>query len=117
MRRLNIAEYAVVLLGGDEACELSLASRTGWLDIQHQAWWPAALDFSGATEELMPPLVRAGEPLGRVTEGPDRLRGAILTLAGHDHQAAALGAGVTRPATSSTRAARPKPCCVPCRPP
>ena len=43
----------------------------------------------------MPPLVEAGEPLGRVTEGPDRLRGAILTLAGHDHQAAALGAGVT----------------------
>ena len=95
VRRLNVAEYAVVLLGGDEACELSLASRTGWLDIQRQAWWPAALDFSGATEELMPPLVQAGRPLGRVTEGPDRLRGAVLTLAGHDHQAAALGAGVT----------------------
>ena len=95
VRRLNIAEYAVVRLGGDEACELSLASRTGWLNIQRGAWWPEALDFSGATEGLMPPLVQAGEPLGRVTEGPDRLRGAILTLAGHDHQAAALGAGVT----------------------
>ena len=95
VRRLNIAEYAVVVLGGDEACELSLASRTGWLDIERRAWWPAGLHFSGATEGLMPPLVEAGEPLGRVTEGPDRLRGAILTLAGHDHQAAALGAGVT----------------------
>ena len=95
VRRLNVAEYAVVRLGGEEACELSLASRTGWLDIRRRAWWSAALDFSGATEALMPPLVRAGQPLGRVTEGPDRLRGAVLTLAGHDHQAAALGAGIT----------------------
>ena len=69
VRRLNIAEYAVVVLGGDEACELSLASRTGWLDIERRAWWSAALDFSGATEGLMPPLVR-----GRRAAGPGHRR-------------------------------------------
>jgi sugar (pentulose or hexulose) kinase len=45
----------------------------------------------------MPPLVSAGDPLGSIgsdlVEG--RLRGAVLTLVGHDHQAAAVGAGVT----------------------
>ncbi len=42
----------------------------------------------------MPPLVTAGTPLGCV--GPDaglsRLPGAVLTVAGHDHQVAAIGA-------------------------
>ena len=43
---------------------------------------------------LMPPLVQAGVPVGTVTSDAvsPLLRGALLTLAGHDHQASALGA-------------------------
>jgi len=101
VRRFNVAEYVVKMLGGDEACELSLASRTGWFDIAKGAWWPEALDFSGATAALMPPLVSAGDPVGTIgSEKVDRrLHGAVMTLVGHDHQAAAVGAGATAPGT------------------
>jgi sugar (pentulose or hexulose) kinase len=47
----------------------------------------------------MPPLVIAGTPLGRVGDaaGLSRLKGAVLTVAGHDHQAAVIGAGADGP--------------------
>ena len=47
----------------------------------------------------MPPLVTAGTPLGRVSAdaGLPRLTGAVLTVAGHDHQAAVIGAGADGP--------------------
>jgi len=99
VRRLNIAEWLVRSLGGDEATEQSLASRTGWLELRSRQWWSDTLEWSGATASLMPELVTAGTPLGTV--GADvavpRLTGAVLTLAGHDHQAAAVGAGAFNP--------------------
>jgi sugar (pentulose or hexulose) kinase len=94
-RRLNVAEWIVRGLGGEEATEQSLASRTGWLDLAARRWWPEALEWSGASAGLMPALVTAGTPLGSATEraGIPALTGAVLTVAGHDHQAAAVGAG------------------------
>lgn len=91
-RWLNMAEYVVFALGGDQVAEPSLASRTGWLDVARRAWWPEALAWSGAHESLLPPLVEAGHLAGRVARA-DRLRGAALTVAGHDHLVAAIGAG------------------------
>lgn len=94
-RRLNVAEWIVRGFGGEEVTEQSLASRTGWLDLAARRWWPEALEWSGASPSLLPPLVTAGTPLGSVTDqaGIPALTGAILTVAGHDHQAAAVGAG------------------------
>jgi sugar (pentulose or hexulose) kinase len=99
VRRLNVAEWIVRGLGGDEATEQSLASRTGWLRLAERAWWDDTLDWSGADQSLMPPLVTAGTPLGRVgaDAGLPRLTGAVLTVAGHDHQAAVVGAGADGP--------------------
>ena len=99
VRRLNVAEWIVRGLGGEEATEQSLASRTGWLRLAQRDWWNDTLDWSGASETLMPPLVTAGTPLGRVNAdaGLPRLTGAVLTVAGHDHQAAVIGAGVDGP--------------------
>jgi sugar (pentulose or hexulose) kinase len=99
VRRLNLAEWIVRGLGGDEATEQSLASRTGWLRLAQRSWWTDTLDWSGAAESLMPQLVTAGTPLGRVSAdaGLSRLTGAVLTLAGHDHQAAVIGAGADGP--------------------
>ncbi|MFF3373919.1 L-fuculokinase [Streptomyces sp. NPDC002680] len=94
VRRLGIAEWVVRALGGEEASEFSLASRTGWLRIDSAQWWPASLEWSGAKPSLLPPLVAAGTLLGRANAswaGP-RLLGAHLTVAGHDHLAAAIGA-------------------------
>jgi len=99
VRRLNVAEWIVRGLGGEEATEQSLASRTGWLRLAERDWWPDTLEWSGAGESLMPPLVTAGTPLGRVgaEAGLPQLAGAVLTVAGHDHQAAVVGAGADGP--------------------
>lgn len=98
-RRFNIPEWVARSLGADEVTELSLACRTGWLDLASATWWADALDFSAAAAELMPRLVEAGQPIGVVTAAsvPPRLRGAVVTIAGHDHQAAAIGVGATGP--------------------
>ena len=99
VRRLNVAEWIVRGLGGEEATEQSLASRTGWLRLAERDWWTDTLGWSGADQSLMPPLVTAGTALGRVgaEAGIPRLTGAVLTVAGHDHQAAVVGAGADGP--------------------
>lgn len=97
-RRFNVAEWIVRGLGGDEVTELSLACRTGWFDIANRRWWSDGLAFAGADEALMPPLVEAGQPVGAISghDLPGVLRGAVLSVVGHDHQAAAQGAGAGR---------------------
>jgi sugar (pentulose or hexulose) kinase len=97
VRRFNIAEWVVRGLGGDEVTDLALACRTGWLDLSRRDWWPEGLAWSGASSDLMPPLVDAGMPVGQIThsEAHPRLQSAVLTVVGHDHQAAAVGVGAT----------------------
>jgi sugar (pentulose or hexulose) kinase len=92
VRRFNVAEWVARGLGADEVSERSLASRTGWLDLASAAFDPELLAWSGAAASLMPPLVAAGQPIGTATHPP--LAGAVVTIAGHDHQAAAVGTGV-----------------------
>jgi sugar (pentulose or hexulose) kinase len=92
VRRFNVAEWVARGLGADEVSERSLASRTGWLDIARGAFDAELLAWAGAAPSLMPPLVVAGQPVGTATHS--RLAGAVVTIAGHDHQAAAVGAGV-----------------------
>ena len=98
-RRFDVAGWVVRRLGGEVVIELSLAGRTGWLDVTRRDWWDDALTWSGARRELMPPLVPAGVPVGVVSseQASPLVRGALLTLAGHDHQAAALGARAVGP--------------------
>jgi sugar (pentulose or hexulose) kinase len=97
--RFDVAGWVVRRLGGDFVIELSLAGRTGWLDIARRDWWDEGLAWSGAARALMPPLVQAGVPVGTVTSAAvsPLLHGAVLTLAGHDHQASALGARAVGP--------------------
>lgn len=100
VRRYNVAEWIVRGLGGEPVTEYSLASRTGWLDLHTGTPWTAALDWSGAPATLLGDLVAAGTPVGRAdaTGVADAagVAGAILTVAGHDHQAAAVGVGAHR---------------------
>ena len=93
-RWLNVAEFIVHGLGGEQTAELSLASRTGWLDLQSKAVWREALEWVGAPEDFLPPPAVAGTPAGEVTapELPSA-RGAVLAVGGHDHLSAAVGAG------------------------
>lgn len=97
VRFLSVPEWAVHSLGGDQVNELSLVSRTGLFDVPARVPWAEALALLDATPSFLGEIVAAGQPVGRVhDEGPDELRGAVLTVAGHDHQTAAyaLGAAV-----------------------
>jgi sugar (pentulose or hexulose) kinase len=94
VRWLNVGEWIVRGLGGEEAAELSLASRTGCYDLHARRPWSDALAWAGAPDGLMPDAVPAGTAMGRATaDAVPRARGAVLTVGGHDHLAAAVGAG------------------------
>ena len=97
-RWLNVAEWVVRRLGGEDVAELSLASRTGLLDLSPRAPFTDALAWAGLPGDLLPDLVTAGTPAGTVS-APElpACHGAVLTVAGHDHLAAGIGVGVVAP--------------------
>jgi sugar (pentulose or hexulose) kinase len=94
---LNIPEYVAHALGGDRLGETSLVARTGLVDQDTGAPWPGALDALGVGEQILPPTVTAGSDWGRAGEVPRSMRGALLTVAGHDHLVASVAAGVLHP--------------------
>jgi sugar (pentulose or hexulose) kinase len=96
VRWLNVAEWVVKALGGAEVAELSLSSRTGFLDLHRRTWWEGTLEMAGAPSGFLPDPVTAGEPAGRVAQALPEAAGAVLTVAGHDHPCASVGAGATR---------------------
>lgn len=92
----NALEYIAFRLTGVRATEPSLASRTGLLDQDAVAPWAEALDLVGVDATFIPQVVHAGTGIGHVTEtAPQRLRGAAVTVAGHDHLVGAVGAGAS----------------------
>jgi len=99
VRALAVAEWVVYGLGGSAAAEPSLASRTGALSIASREWLADVLDWAGLPATIFPRLQAAGTSWGRVHDparGLDRLAGATLTVAGHDHIVASVGSGVTQ---------------------
>lgn len=93
---LSVAEWVICCLGGETAAEASLASRTGALSIASVQWWPEVLDWAGVPRTIFPAVRSAGTSFGRVRNPPgglERLEGAVLTVAGHDHLCASVGIG------------------------
>ncbi len=95
-RWLGVPEWVARALGAGEAAELSLASRTGLLELRERAWWPDALAWLGVRDGFLPEPVPAGVPVGHVGEAFPPARGAAVAIAGHDHLAAMVGAGADR---------------------
>lgn len=97
---LGIAEWVAYQLGGEQVAELSLASRSGMLDVRDGKWWKEALEWGGISRQVMPELANAGMAIGKFDgaryagHGLSRLNGAVLTIGGHDHSCGAVGAGV-----------------------
>ena len=104
-RWLNVAEWIVLGLGGEARPEASLASRTGFYDLHTgRAWAPA---MRGRTRRRARAAARpararrtwadapaSGTPHGHEADACAReARGAVLAVGGHDHAAAAVGAG------------------------
>jgi sugar (pentulose or hexulose) kinase len=96
-RWLNVAEWMLRSLGGEQVAELSLSSRTGFLDLAGGAWWDDAMAWAEAPSGFLPEPVEAGTPAGRLTRVLPEADGATLTVSGHDHPCACVGAGATGP--------------------
>lgn len=93
-RWMNALEYIAFRLTGASITEPSLASRTGLMDQSTCTPWLGTLERIGARSELIPQLLGAGNSVGNVREAaPRALRGAAVTVAGHDHLVGAVGAG------------------------
>jgi sugar (pentulose or hexulose) kinase len=96
VRWLGVPEWVGRALGGAEVAELSLASRTGLLSLSEHTWWPDALAWLGVRDDFMAEPVTAGTSVGRIGEALPAARGAHITIAGHDHLTAMVGAGAHR---------------------
>jgi sugar (pentulose or hexulose) kinase len=95
---VSVAEWIAYGLSGTIASELSLASRTGALQITSGRWWPEVIDWAQLPRSLFAELRPAGSPWGparAAAPGLERLAGATVTVAGHDHLVASIGSGVS----------------------
>lgn len=92
---LNVPEYVVHVLGGPRVAEYSLVSRTGLLDQDDSTPWPAAFEVLGVGDGILAERVGAGTAVGILSDDamPDGFRGAVLTIAGHDHLVSAVAVG------------------------
>jgi sugar (pentulose or hexulose) kinase len=98
-RWLNVPEFVAWTLCGEQISEPSLASRTGLFDQATGEPWGEALAALGVAGGFLPDTVPAGRAAGRITHcstAPE-LDGAVVTVAGHDHPVAAVGAGAVGP--------------------
>lgn len=96
---LSVPEWVVHGLGGDQCREPSLASRTGLIDQGTGQPWAEALGIAALPDSFLPDQTYAGRPAGflRHDNVPACAAGAVLSVAGHDHPVAALGAGAIGP--------------------
>jgi sugar (pentulose or hexulose) kinase len=91
---LSAPEWVAYCLGAEMVNELSLVSRTGFFDVESRKPWEEAIALVGGGKDFLARLVVAGEAIGVVNkEAPENLRGAIITIAGHDHFTAAYYCG------------------------
>jgi xylulokinase len=95
---LGVPELALRALTGAHATEYSLAARTGCFDVVTRAWIPEVAAAVGFAVDLFPPVLPAGAAMGRVSEAGAAWsglpEGIPVTIAGHDHLAGMVGAGV-----------------------
>ena len=91
---LSAPEWVAYCLGAEIVNELSLVSRTGFFDVEARKPWEEAITLVGGGKDFLGRLVVAGEPIGIVNnQAPENLRGAVITIAGHDHFTAAYYSG------------------------
>lgn len=92
---LNLLEFVAYSLTGERYTQPSLASRTGGWNLDTDSPWLEALELIGMDQSFVPNLKHAGQTFGNVNrnEVPTQIHGAVVTVAGHDHPVASVGAG------------------------
>ncbi|MGH9284434.1 MAG: FGGY family carbohydrate kinase, partial [Acidimicrobiales bacterium] len=103
-RWLGVPELVAYHLTGQQATEHSLAGRTGCFDISGQHWLPEVARVAGFSVDVFPPVLPAGAPVGAVSPAAAVAglpTGIPVTIAGHDHLAAAEAVGAGDDAVNS----------------
>ena len=97
----GVAEFVALDLTGHLATNASLACRTLAFNVTTRAWDAELLALASLGPDEMPTVLPLGQSVGGLTAAAaTRLglpAGTPVAIAGHDHLAAALGAGVTQP--------------------
>jgi xylulokinase len=100
-RWAGVAELVAHHLTGELATNASLACRTAAFSVAGRRWDAELLSLAGLAPEQMPEVLPLGRPVGGLTAAAAARLGlpaaTPVAIAGHDHLAGALGAGVTRP--------------------
>jgi xylulokinase len=100
-RWAGVAELVAYELTDELATNASLACRTAAFSVVDRRWDAELLSLAGLEVEQMPTVLPLGRPVGGLTAAAAaRLglpAGTPVAIAGQDHVAGALGAGVTRP--------------------
>jgi xylulokinase len=100
-RWAGVAELAALTMTGNLATNASLACRTLTFNVSLRAWDAELLALASLEPENMPEVLPLGQSVGGLTEAAAKRlglpAGTPVAIAGHDHLAAALGAGVTKP--------------------
>jgi xylulokinase len=98
---LGAPDLVAAALTGEPVTDLTLAGRTGGMDVRGGRWHPDLLAAAGIGAGQLPRIADPGQPAGRC--GTDQARSAGLrpgtpvVVAGHDHLVAGYAAGVRRP--------------------
>lgn len=96
-----ISDWILARLSGVIACDPSNAGTTGLLSLASRDWCPDIARAAGLRDDIFPPVVETGTPIGRVTATAAAetglLAGTPVVMGGGDVQMGALGLGVARP--------------------
>lgn len=95
-----VSDYVTRKICGVAAMDYSIASRTMAFDVGKGEWSSRLLELAGIREDLMPPLLPAGTPLGNVLPEVAERWGlppdAQAAVGGHDHPCGCIGLGANR---------------------
>ncbi|WP_123040251.1 FGGY-family carbohydrate kinase [Cohnella candidum] len=98
---LSAADYAAYGLTGAMATDYTLAARTYAYRIDRKEWDRDWIRHFGLAPALFPEVYPSGMPIGGITKSIENVtgipEGVPVAIAGHDHVAASVAIGVTRP--------------------
>ena len=98
-RIVMMPDYVMYRFGTDDFyCEMTNACCSGMIDVKKMQWSDKIIDTFGIDRKLLPPLVKPGVGIGKVSAEAAKLtglkEGTLLSTGTGDQQCAALGAGV-----------------------
>lgn len=102
---LGAVDLVASTLVGTPVTDLTMAGRTGALDVPAGEYRSELLAAAGMTAARLPRIARPGQPAGRCTAAAARAAGLApgtpVVLAGHDHLVVGYAAGARRAGTQA----------------